>query len=87
MDYDPGHPLAMSGGRVLRNRRVLFAAIGDGAHPCHWCLRPVEWGIDLHADHLDGDKTNNEPANLVPSCPSCNVARGNQGNPADWTAA
>lgn len=53
-----------------------------GIHPCHWCRRPVAWdeahpqSMDaLVADHLDGDKTNNVPENLVPSCGMCNWNR------------
>lgn len=60
------------------HREVLFAKIGDGEHPCNWCGRVLTWGLDLLTDHVDGDKLNNEPSNLVPACNPCNVRRGKQ---------
>lgn len=77
----PDHPLARAQGRVLEHRRVLFAAIGPGPHQCHWCSRPVDWtrGVStpdaLVVDHLDFDRANNDPSNLVPSCHPCNSQR------------
>lgn len=81
----PEHPLAKSNGMVSLHRAVLFAKIGPGSpHSCHWCGKNVYWikadvGFDgssyLVVDHLDGDKTNNQPGNLVPSCNGCNSLR------------
>lgn len=86
-----GHPLANSNGVVLEHRKVLYDAIGPGPHPCHWnhfssCGKTeLTWGgiNGIQVDHLDGDKTNNDLANMVPSCLACNrrgirsvVARG-----------
>jgi hypothetical protein len=78
----PGHPLARERGDVLEHRKVLFDVIGPGEHPCHWCSTLVSWDESYPAsiralvvDHLDGIRTNNEPANLVPSCAPCNAAR------------
>lgn len=77
------HPVAMKGGVVRVNRKVLYDKIGPGAHPCHWCGRPVSWELSypkdsgaLVSDHLDGDKANNDPSNLMPACGSCNLLRG-----------
>lgn len=77
----PGHPLASSRGTFL-HRAVLYDAIGPGWHPCHWCDKLVTWDITVAADpkalvvdHLDFDKLNNDRANLVSSCWSCNIAR------------
>lgn len=82
---------------------VLFDAIGPGEHPCHWCGWPVSWDVvyragsdvlaerweALIADHLDGDRANNDPANLVPSCPYDNSNRGGMARrghqPGDFT--
>lgn len=81
VDRMPGHPLANASGEVLRHRAVLFGTIGPGEHPCHWCDQPVEWtslGLiagALVVDHVDWDTTNNDPANLVPSCHPCNSGR------------
>lgn len=76
------HPLAQKGG-VLEHRKVLYDLIGPGPHPCHWASRygceetSLEWsdGPRLVVDHLDGDKQNNSPDNLVPSCTRCNSSR------------
>lgn len=77
----PNHPLAVRS-YVYEHRAVLYDAIGPGEHPCHWCQRLVSWqrgrmgsGV-LVPDHLDGDKANNNRANLVPACHDCNVRRG-----------
>ncbi len=73
----PGHPVAHADGRVRVHRAVLYDKIGPGPHPCHWCGLSVDWYGDpeLHADHLDANTWNNDPANLVASCPPCNSAR------------
>jgi len=77
----PGHPLANGVGYVQEHRAVLYAKIGPGTHPCHWCGIPVTWqrGVPrrgrLLVDHVDGSLRNNDPANLVPSCSGCNANR------------
>lgn len=79
---DPTHPLSPETGRVGEHRRVLYAAIGAGAHPCHWCGNEVRWIVGegpvrgaLVVDHLDSDWRNNELSNLVPACQGCNATR------------
>lgn len=83
-----GHPLASSQGHLFDHRAVLYDAIGPGAHPCHWCGVMVAWEdphpLGLEVDHLDGDKLNNEAANLVPTCHGDNTRRWMAGNRADW---
>jgi hypothetical protein len=80
--FDAIHTLATRDGWLYEHRKVLFDAIGDGPHTCHWCKRPVQWVKGrcsrgaLVPDHLDADKTNNALSNLVPSCNRCNVFRG-----------
>jgi len=70
------HPLSIGNGEVLEHRYVLYEKIGAGPHPCHWgCGALLTWGVDLHVDHLDSDRLNNDPANIVPSCNPCNVRR------------
>lgn len=80
-----GHPLAGARGRVLRHRRVLYDAIGPGAHQCHWCPTSLAWEDGtLEVDHLDGVPDNNDRANLVPSCGPCNKKRASAGNPLQF---
>lgn len=83
--YRPGHPVASELGMAYLHRVILFDAIGIGPHACHWCRTPVVWGSNVGAadnlcvDHLDGNKSNNQLANLVPSCNQCNAGRTLQG--------
>lgn len=72
------HPLAAARGYVYVHRAALYDRIGPGRHSCHWCGVSVEWGdadSPLTADHLDWDRRNNTPENLVPSCLACNSKR------------
>lgn len=79
----PEHPVAATNGMAKVHRMVLFDAIGRGEHPCHWCGRMVSWDARypsdpqraLVVDHLDFNRTNNDLANLVPSCQPCNFSR------------
>lgn len=80
----PNHPLADAAGKVWEHRVVLYAAIGLGLHPCHWCSTPVSWSstrgdVDcLMVDHLNDVGDDNRPENLAPSCNACNSGRANQ---------
>lgn len=82
--YMPSHPLAMTSGKVYVHRMVLYDAIGPGTHSCHWCSTRVVWEtlegdpVRLHVDHLNRQRDDNRPENLVPSCKRCNVTRGSQ---------
>lgn len=81
-----GHPLANSKGWAFEHRLVLFAKIGPGPHECHWCGLSVYWERSygdkcpdaLVTDHVDEDKENNDPGNVVQSCPRCNLARSSR---------
>lgn len=77
-----GHPLADANGNVFEQRLVLYEKVGPGRHLCHWCGVLVDWTKTwprdpdaLVADHLDHNRVNNDPANLVPSCQLCNYKR------------
>ena len=76
----PGHPLAQADGKAYKHRVVLYEKIGDGNHDCHWCAKKIGWFAErdekIVSDHLDGDKWNNSPENIVASCWSCNLFRG-----------
>lgn len=71
----PEHPRALGGYRAYEHRVVFTDAHGEGPFKCHWCGVTVTWD-DMHVDHLDDDRANNDKRNLVASCPRCNQARG-----------
>lgn len=58
-------------------RRVFVAANGPFPHPCHFCggpVRPWNGHVDRTAPvvhHLDEDRSNCEPSNLVPCHYGC----------------
>lgn len=68
------HPLAAKNGHIRVHRRVAYDN-HEGPLECFWCGSGLESWSDLHVDHLDGDRVNNDPANLKISCPSCNQQR------------
>lgn len=86
------HPLTTSQGLLYEHREVLYNKIGPGPHECHWNYltgcgnTALEWGGQrgIVADHLDDDKQNNDPENLVPSCQNCNWNRSNPKMSAKW---
>ncbi len=76
----PSHPLAGAQGKVGAHRVALFEKLGPADQPCHWCGRELPWlggaAKAINVDHLDFDKLNNDPGNLVASCLDCNTKRG-----------
>ena len=82
-----GHPLAPASGIVATARIVLYDKIGPGPHPCHWCGEQIEWKVGagpvrgaILADHLNFDRTDDSPGNLVPACSACNSHRTKKGD-------
>lgn len=69
---------------VFQHRHVLYDLLGPGTHDCAWCRTPLEWKSTLHVDHVDEDKANNAPRNLVPSCRACNVGRSQATDQEAW---
>ncbi len=79
------HPIAPPSGIVAVARLALYEKIGPGPHPCNWCGEPVDWILGLVpgclvADHLNWDRNDDRPENLVPSCRTCNAHRAQKGN-------
>jgi hypothetical protein len=82
----PDHPLAHCGW-LFEHRAVAFEARG-GAEPteCEWCREPLNGWAEACVDHLDFDRGNNTPGNLIVACRSCNASRTPQADPARWAA-
>lgn len=72
---DRDHPLADSGGHVFEHRAVAFRANDGNCPDCYWCGTSLEWPSAV-IDHLDENKENNAPTNLVVACNDCNRSRG-----------
>lgn len=79
-----GHPLSDAKGNIPYHRFVLYEKLGQpDATKCHWCGYILCWKTGLseaylyvvNADHLDSNKSNNDPSNLVPTCWWCNSNR------------
>lgn len=75
------HPLVQKDGCIYEHIKVLYDKIGPGPHLCYWkCGRQLTWGggsqLGICVDHLDRDRLNNDPQNLVPSCRIENITRG-----------
>lgn len=79
----PGHPRALGAYRAYQHRVVFTDTHGEGPFKCNWCGVEVTWG-DMHVDHLDEDKTNNAPVNLVASCAVCNMHRSDEKKMANY---
>lgn len=72
---DAGHPLAGINGWVYEHRAVLYLKLGPEDQHCFWCDEALKWA-NLVVDHLNEDKSDNHPDNLVAACNNCNRARG-----------
>lgn len=70
-----GHPLADKKGQAYQHRLVAHKTHGGKCPACHWCGNQTTWA-DCHVDHLNGDKGDNRPENLVVACATCNRVRG-----------
>lgn len=84
--YAPEHPTASTNGQTFVHRMNLYDSIGPGTHRCHRCGRKVTWFAErparLDVDHADGDRSNNDPRNLRPSCHKCNDGQAKRRKPS-----
>lgn len=86
--WDQAHPLSDKRGRVLEHRKIMFDIFGWGPHPCFYChtFLPFRTGrkrkglLGIEIDHLDGDRANNDPLNMVFTCTGCNTRKSQKGN-------
>jgi AraC-like DNA-binding protein len=69
------HPAANVSGVTREHRIVLWDKLEGQDAPCNWCGMDLKWGVNLVADHLNWDRADNRPENLVPSCQPCNGKR------------
>lgn len=70
-----GHPMARNRGQVYEHRLVAYDAHGGECPGCYWCGKGLEWQAAV-VDHLNEDKQDNRPENLLVCCNNCNRARG-----------
>ena len=79
-----GHPIAGRRGRIPYHRFVLFEHLKrPKTSECFWCGVTLPWRVEMphsvyhmvNVDHVDGDPSNKDPSNLVPSCAWCNTNR------------
>lgn len=72
----PGHPIARKDGVIFEHRAVMFDIHGWDLPPCEKCGAESDWFTrKTHIDHIDKDRTNNNPSNLRVLCNPCNVSR------------
>ncbi len=80
----PGHPLATKAGYVYEHRHVAYEKYGSGQQTCHWCQCKLSWS-EVDVDHVDWERSNNAPDNLVTSCAGCSGHRTKPDGETDET--
>lgn len=75
--YAKGHPISIMAGRnrVFEHRVVYYDKVNSKPESCDLCGNPVDWST-LHIDHINCDRTDNNPENLRCLCRGCNTKRG-----------
>lgn len=70
------HPMSTkTSGMLYEHRMVAYDARNGICEPCFWCGKELEWE-NCVIDHLNEDKHDNRPENLLIACTHCNRARG-----------
>lgn len=75
VNTNSSHPLSGRDKRVYEHRQKAYDAHGGQCPSCFWCGKSLSWDTSV-VDHLDENKSNNNPDNLVVACNVCNRARG-----------
>ena len=66
------YPPLTSNARFMR--RVLIHLLGEACARCGWCERhPITGKVPIEVEHIDGNWTNNDPANVTLLCPNCHA--------------
>lgn len=71
--YAKGHKLAV-GNYAFEHRLVAYTEYGETLPGCAMCGSHLTW-TTCHIDHIDENRTNNDPENLRPLCNACNTRR------------
>lgn len=70
------HYMATDKSGLLYEHRMVAYDVRNGiCEPCFWCGIELDWKSCV-IDHLNEDKHDNSPENLLISCVKCNRARG-----------
>lgn len=70
------HPIASKKSKILYEHRMVAYDSRNGiCEPCFWCGTKLDWE-NCVIDHLNEDKHDNRPDNLLIACTNCNRARG-----------